>query len=215
LPLQQTQSKQISYSIDVNAQAMALNIRILQSNYYFDYQFGDVAFKSLQLGLPGRHNIENAVAAITAGLQYGLNEQHIREALQSYKGVKRRFEKIVANSKVQFIDDYAHHPEELRATILSAKELNPDKNTTVVFQPHLFSRTRDFANAFSDVLSLADQVILLPIYPARELPISGVTSQILADKITTEVTLCNKDALIDVLKTMHIEGVVNLRCWRY
>jgi UDP-N-acetylmuramate--alanine ligase len=114
------------------------------------------------------------------------------------------------NSVDLCIDDYAHHPEELRATILSAKELNPDKNTTVVFQPHLFSRTRDFANAFSDVLSLADQVILLPIYPARELPISGVTSQILADKITTEVTLCNKDALIDVLKTMHIEVLLTL-----
>ncbi|HQV00061.1 MAG TPA: Mur ligase family protein, partial [Bacteroidia bacterium] len=120
LPITTTAAKQISYSTAQPAQAVADNIRIADGNYLFDYKFENVSISDLQLGLPGRHNIENAVAAITAVLQYQLNAMQIRNALQSYQGVKRRYEKIFANNKVQYIDDYAHHPEELRAAILSA-----------------------------------------------------------------------------------------------
>jgi UDP-N-acetylmuramate--alanine ligase len=123
------------------------------------------------------HNIENAVAAIEAVLRLEITPEAIKEALGSFRGVKRRFEYIVKTPQHIYIDDYAHHPEELRAAISSVKRLYPDKKLTAIFQPHLYTRTRDFADGFAEVLSMVDELILLDIYPARELPIEGVTSK--------------------------------------
>jgi UDP-N-acetylmuramate--alanine ligase len=134
----------------------------------------------------------------------GVTHDELRAALENFNGVKRRFEYILRTDKITYIDDYAHHPEELRATILSVKEMYPNTPITVVFQPHLYTRTRDFAQGFSEALSLADQVLLMDIYPARELPIEGVTSAMLLQNITTaDKRLVTKDELVDVITKKH------------
>ena len=130
----------------------------------------------------GMHNIENVIAAITVASSLGIENEKIKAAVESFKGVKRRFEYIIKNEKLVFIDDYAHHPEELRALINGAKTLFTAKKCTVIFQPHLYTRTRDLADGFAEVLDMADEVILLPIYPARELPIEGVNSEMIIGK---------------------------------
>ncbi|HRN57724.1 MAG TPA: cyanophycin synthetase, partial [Agriterribacter sp.] len=141
------------------------------------------------LNMGGLHNIENAVAAIAIAKQLHIEDEKIKAAVADFKGVKRRFEYIIPpanNIQTVYVDDYAHHPAELEALITSAKQLFPDKKCTVVFQPHLFSRTRDFAAAFAASLDLADEIILLPVYPARELSIAGVTSKTIYDKMKNE-----------------------------
>jgi UDP-N-acetylmuramate--alanine ligase len=145
------------------------------------------------------HNVENAVAAITVAQLLGIDAAKIRAAIASFKGIKRRFEYAVKTDQQVYIDDYAHHPEELRALISSAKALFPGKKCTVIFQPHLFTRTRDLADGFAESLSLANEVILLPIYPARELPIAGVTSEMIADKITVPVKILSKEEVMEYL----------------
>ncbi len=132
--------------------------------------------KDVQLNVGGWHNVENALAAITACRKLGLGGEKIIPALHNFSGVKRRFEYHVQSSKPIYIDDYAHHPRELDVLISSARELFPDRKMLVIFQPHLFSRTRDFADGFAEILDKADEVILLPVYPARELPIQGISS---------------------------------------
>jgi UDP-N-acetylmuramate--alanine ligase len=141
--------------------------------------------KDVQLNVGGWHNVENALAAISACRLLGLPEKKITPALHSYRGVRRRFEYHVQSDSVVYIDDYAHHPKELEVLISSARQLFPDRNMVVVFQPHLFSRTRDFANEFAKALDKADDVIFLPVYPARELPIDGVSSELISDKMNT------------------------------
>jgi UDP-N-acetylmuramate--alanine ligase len=142
------------------------------------------------------HNVENSIAAIGVAHYLGISSDKIKNAVADFKGVKRRFEYIIKTSERIFIDDYAHHPEELRALITSAKSLFPDKRCTVIFQPHLYSRTRDLASDFAEVLDLADEVILLPIYPARELPIAGVDSKMIIDRMKNEnKNLMSKDEL--------------------
>jgi len=149
------------------------------------------------LPMPGFHNVENAVAALGIGLELGLTADALREALASYRGVKRRFEYVVRTESQIYIDDYAHHPTEIEALLKSVRALYPDQPITAVFQPHLYTRTRDFAEGFSASLSLADEVLLLPIYPARELPIEGVESEMLLPAITTEKRLVQKkDVLV-------------------
>ncbi|MEY2587719.1 MAG: hypothetical protein RLY11_1568, partial [Bacteroidota bacterium] len=143
----------------------------------------------IQLHMGGMHNVENSLVAIGIAKQLGIVDDKIREAIASFKGVKRRFEYIVKTEEHIYIDDYAHHPEELRALISSAKLLYPTKKCTLIFQPHLYSRTRDFASEFAESLSLADETILLPIYPARELPIEGVTSSMIANQMKSNVQL--------------------------
>ena len=132
------------------------------------------------------HNVENAVAAITVASSLGIENDKIKAAIENFRGVKRRFEYVIRNERLVFIDDYAHHPEELRALINGAKTLFKQKKCTVIFQPHLYSRTRDLAEGFAQVLDLADEVILLPVYPARELPIEGVSSEMVLDKMMNE-----------------------------
>lgn len=174
----------ITYSAEKNADIQALNIRVDEGNFYFDFKDPLTGITDIQSGLPGLHNVENALAAIEIALLLGIPADKIIRALAGFKGVKRRFEYIVKSTSHIYIDDYAHHPEELRACIQAVKTLFPDKKLTTVFQPHLYTRTRDFADGFAEVLSLTDELIMLDIYPARELPIAGVSSEMILDKVS-------------------------------
>lgn len=179
-------SGDISYSRDDKGDAHAENVAVIDGEFHFDYVKGALRISNIKLGIAGLHNIENAVAAITVALLLDIEQDKIVRALANFRGAKRRFEYIVRNEKSVYIDDYAHHPEELRAFLSSLRKLYPNKKLTVVFQPHLFSRTRDFVDGFAEVLGMADELLLMEIYPARELPIEGVTSTWLLDKITLQ-----------------------------
>jgi UDP-N-acetylmuramate--alanine ligase len=163
--------------------AYAENIRVEQGSYSFDIRMKDWELPRTTLNMGGLHNVENVTAAIAVAHSLGIGEEKIRDAVQAFKGVKRRFEYILRTPGLVFVDDYAHHPEELRALIGGAKGLFPGMRSTVVFQPHLFTRTRDFADGFAESLDLSDEVFLLPVYPAREMPIEGVTSAMIADRM--------------------------------
>jgi UDP-N-acetylmuramate--alanine ligase len=191
-----------TYSINDPADAIALNIRIEDGSFYFDFRNINTDIKDIQLGIPGFHNVENATAAIEASLRLGVKPDAIKSALASFRGVHRRFEYIVKTSQHIYIDDYAHHPEELRAAINSVKKLYPDRKLVTIFQPHLFTRTRDFADGFAEVLDMTDELILLDIYPARELPIEGVD----AEMILSRMNLVNKRKLT---KQQAIDAIAN------
>ena len=195
-------TNKISYSMQNNvADAYAENIKLNNGSYVFDIVIKKETIRNVELNMGGMHNIENAVAAITVAKHIGIAAEKIKAAVAAFRGVKRRFEYVVKNDDVVMIDDYAHHPEELRALITGAKELFPGKKCTVVFQPHLFSRTKDFADGFAEVLSLADEVILLPIYPAREKPVEGVNSEMILNKMTSDnKRVLNREALLDWIK---------------
>ena len=187
----------ITYSANSDAVLKAENIHVKNGNFVFDFEDGYTKIKDLTLAMPGKHNVENAVAAIGVALSLGIHPKSVKKAIASFKGVKRRFEQVVSNASHVYIDDYAHHPEELKACLDAVKQLHPNKKLTVIFQPHLFSRTRDFADDFAEVLSSVDQLILLEIYPARELPIEGINAQYLLDKITiTDKKICGKDFVL-------------------
>ena len=189
---------EINYSAQGISKVYASHIRVQDGEFYFDYLGEKGTLENLHLGLPGIHNVENAVAAITVAKILEISDDKIARALSNFKGVKRRFEYIVRTPDTVYIDDYAHHPEELRAFIHSMRKLYPAKKLNVVFQPHLFSRTRDFVDGFAEVLSLADRVLLMEIYPARELPIEGVTSSWLLDKITAaEKQIVSPEQVLD------------------
>lgn len=173
--------------------------------FTFDLQ-GNRKLESIKLGVPGFHNVENAIAAILAVGHLGLDEAVIREALASFTGVKRRFEFIFNKNGCVYVDDYAHHPAEIEAFLKSLKAMYDDRKLTVVFQPHLFTRTRDFADGFAGSLSVADEVILLDIYPARELPIAGVSSDLIFSRLTSPVKIkTTKKDLLSTLDAMDIE----------
>lgn len=174
-----------TYGVESGAEIDAINIRIENGIYHFDVQTPEGLFRDFSLKLPGRHNVENATAAIAVSLYLGIPFETIQKALAEFLGVKRRFNRWDFNDKV-YIDDYAHHPTELNAVIRSIKDMFPGKKVLGVFQPHLFTRTRDFMDGFVDSLSQFDELILLDIYPARELPIEGVTSDSLLEKINLE-----------------------------
>jgi len=174
----------VTYGTEETTAVRARNIRVKDGNFVFDYTDGKINIEHLQLMLPGKHNVENATAAIAAALTLGISPEKVKAAIASFKGVKRRFEYIVREENHVYIDDYAHHPEELRACFDAVRQLYPQKKLTVIFQPHLFSRTKDFADEFASVLSTADELLLLDIYPARELPMEGIDSAFLLDKIT-------------------------------
>lgn len=173
----------IAYAVEGGAAISAENINIKNGNYYFDFKNETIEIKDILLGIAGTHNVENAVAAIQTALFLDVPSEEIKSALKSFLGIKRRFEYIINTENIIYIDDYAHHPEELRAAITSVKALYPQKKLTVIFQPHLFTRTRDFAADFAEVLAKADDLLLLDIYPARELPIVGVDAQMILDLI--------------------------------
>jgi UDP-N-acetylmuramate--alanine ligase len=200
-----------TYAAGVDGDYRADEITIRGGRFFFTFHSPQGTWTDVELGLPGTHNVENAVAAIAAALAVGLNEQQIRNGLSSFAGVKRRFEYHIRRSDLVLIDDYAHHPEELRACIGSVRELYPEKRITGVFQPHLFTRTRDFADGFAETLSLLDDVILLPIYPARELPLPGIDSQLLLDNISTRSKkLVEKGDLLAELTSRPREVIVML-----
>lgn len=200
-----------SYSLQHSADFRGRDIDIVNGQYHFTFQSPKEKWVDIIAGLPGTHNVENAVAAVVVALQLDLNEEQIREALSSFRGVKRRFEYHIKRSDFVLIDDYAHHPEELKACILSVKELYPEMSVTGVFQPHLFTRTRDFADEFARSLELLDDIILLPIYPARELPIPGIDSQMLLDKISGKPKkLVNKGDLLAELRSKPRQVLVML-----
>lgn len=203
--------KVYTYSIDQNADFRAINIRIEDGFYIFDLITPEQTFGSIKLGLPGRHNVENAVAAAAMALMSGIEPDTLAAGMASFKGVQRRFETIIRTDKTVYIDDYAHHPTELNAAIKSAKELYPDKKITGIFQPHLFTRTRDFMSGFAESLSLLDEIILLPIYPARELPIEGITSDALLALIpNSNKIILEKDAVLSYLKENPKEVLLTL-----
>jgi UDP-N-acetylmuramate--alanine ligase len=171
---------------------------VIDGSYHFDLVHPRGIVNNVVLNMGGLHNVENATAAMAIALQLGIDENKIKDAVASFQGVKRRFEfKIKTPNKV-LIDDYAHHPEELNALISGVRSLYPNEKMVLVFQPHLYSRTQDQASGFIEVLSKADEVILLPIYPARELPIPGVSSEILLDKMTAATkTVMSKEQLYE------------------
>lgn len=196
----------VTYGTEENAAVRAHNIRVEDANFVFDYTDGTVTIENLQLMLPGKHNVENATAAIAAALKLSISPEKVKAAIGSFKGVKRRFEYIVREDQHIYIDDYAHHPEELRACFDAVRQLYPTKKLTVIFQPHLFSRTKDFADDFASVLSTADDLLLLDIYPARELPMEGIDAPFLLNKITlANSRVYTKDAALQYVKDQQPE----------
>lgn len=173
------------------------NVHVQNGTFCFDLAGPQKKIEGLTLQVPGYHNVENMAAAIAVALLQGVGEAVVREGVASYRGVKRRFEYVLKDEQHVFIDDYAHHPEEIRQFLRSVRSLYPGKRLTAVFQPHLYSRTRDFAAGFSESLSLADEVLLLPVYPAREKPLPGVESEMLLANISHDrkQVLSKKDLL--------------------
>ena len=199
-----------SYGISAG-EIKADNIKAGIASFEFDYVSPAQLFTQLVLNVPGFHNVENALSAIAVCLLLGLSEQDIRRGLMSYKGVKRRFEILHQEEGLIYIDDYAHHPEEISAFLRSVKAMYPNHKLTAVFQPHLYTRTRDFAAGFSESLSLADEVVLLDIYPARELPIAGVSAEMLLDDITSaNKSVQKKEDLLVYLETSPPEVLVTI-----
>lgn len=189
----------------------AENIIAKPNSFVFDYIGSKNQIKGLELSIPGFHNVENALAAIAIALDHGVSEVQVREGIKTFRGVKRRFEIHSSHPGKIFIDDYAHHPEEIKACLSSVRAMYPSQRLTVIFQPHLFTRTRDFAPGFSESLSLADEVVLLPIYPARELPIPGVESEMLLEGIQAANKICiPKNEVMDYLKSVAPEVLVTL-----
>lgn len=199
------------------ADIYATNIVMKNGGYVFDVIGTDWIVEDLQLQIGGMHNVENAVAAIAIAKYLEIDSDKIREALSRFKGVKRRFEYVIGpdeasklRNNVVYIDDYAHHPEELKALIKSAKSLFPKRKCTIVFQPHLYSRTRDLALEFAQALDLADEILLLPIYPARELPIEGVSSKLILDKMTNKNgDVLTGELLLQYLSSTYLQTVRN------
>jgi UDP-N-acetylmuramate--alanine ligase len=193
--------RHLTYGLVSGADIAAENIRISRGGYSFDLRIKTRMLEKMMLNMGGMHNVENVTAAIAVAHHLGIDEEKIRKAVSSFRGVRRRFEYIIHRPDLVFIDDYAHHPEELRALIGGAKGLFGDSKCVVVFQPHLFSRTRDFAEGFAKSLDLADEVFLLPIYPARELPIEGVSSDLIAGKMESgKARVVTKEELLHLIR---------------
>ena len=190
----------------------AENVRISNGEIYFDYVSPLGNISDIRLGVPVYINIENGIAAMALAQIGGANPEEIRQAMATFKGVDRRFDFKIKNEHIVFLSDYAHHPAEIRQSILSIRMLYPDKKITAVFQPHLYTRTRDFYQDFADSLSLLDEVILLDIYPAREQPIPGVTSQLIYDNLRPDMKkyMCRKEDLLDMLKSLPLEVLITL-----
>lgn len=194
-----------------NGERHAAGVRVENGFFVFDYVGDGILMKDLKLAMPGRHNVENATAATTLALAAGVSEAAIREGLQTFGGVKRRFEFIYRDDQSVYIDDYAHHPTEINAAVNAARQLFPGRRVTGIFQPHLFSRTRDFADGFAAALDQLDEIILLDIYPARELPIEGVTSEMLIKKMKNpHKQLVSKQGLLAHLQDKPIDVLMTI-----
>ena len=222
LPIK-TNKKHITYGLE-NADVIAQHLCVIEGETCFDLTVqADRTLeenkilrflrnlREIKMSLYGLHNVQNALAAIIMCSYIGVPEDAIREGLRTFKGVQRRFDIRVKDAHHIYVDDYAHHPEEIKAALTAARHAYPGKELTVVFQPHLFTRTRDFMDGFAESLSLADRVILLDIYPARELPIPGVTSSALLEKITTkDKMLCSKEELLNKIKDLNPELIMTV-----
>jgi UDP-N-acetylmuramate--alanine ligase len=195
-----------------NADFTAVNTQILNAHFVFDIErAGKKVLENVKLMVPGFHNIQNALAAFAVGDRLGIPADVMKSALENFKGVKRRFEYVVKNDGIIFIDDYAHHPTEIEAFLTSVKALYKGKKLTVIFQPHLFSRTRDFLEGFAKSLSLADELLLMDIYPAREMPIPGITSSVLLEKVSIRnKRVVSKSDLLEVLKEIDTDILVTI-----
>ena len=189
-----------TYGLEDNSDYSFQNIRVIDGSYVFDFHHGGKTYPNYTFTKPGRHNLSNALAAIAVATKAGFAPEGLLKALASFKGVKRRFSYIIRSERLTFIDDYAHHPSEINALYQAVSEMYPEIPKTIVFQPHLFTRTRDFLDGFAESLSQFDDVVLLDIYPARELPIEGVTSEKLLEKVHAKrKQLVSKEALIPLL----------------
>ena len=190
----------------------AENVRIGNGEIFFDFisPFGNI--KDIQLGVPVAINIDNGIAAMAIAQMSGVSNEEIKAAMATFRGVDRRFDFKIKNDKVVFLSDYAHHPAEIKQSILSMRALYQDKKISAVFQPHLYTRTRDFYKDFADSLSLLDEVIIIDIYPAREKPIPGVTSQLIYDNLApgVEKYMCKKEELLDLLKKKEFQVLITL-----
>ena len=192
--------KRVDYAIIELSDSLAFNLRVENGLQMFDMLMFGKDYKDISIGIPGRHNVENAVAAAAVGYLVGLNKKQIIEGIQSFRGVKRRFDFRVRQATCVYIDDYAHHPKELEAFISAVRELYRDKKITGLFQPHLYTRTRDFAEGFARSLDLLDEAWLMDIYPARELPITGISSELILDKMhNPSKKLLNRQEVLQLL----------------
>ncbi len=206
-----SKARRYSYSVTLKADFEGTEIKVQDAEFLYNINSPLGSLVDVTLGIPGVHNIENSVAATAVAQLIGINNDTIKEALRSFHGVKRRFDYRVRQKNQIYIDDYAHHPEELRAAITAAKSLYPGKKVTGIFQPHLFTRTRDFADGFVETLSLLDEAILLDIYPAREKPIQGINSEMLLKRITsTKKILLKKEEVVEYLKKNKTEVLMTL-----
>lgn len=190
----------------------AENIRIGNGEIFIDFVTPDVRIDNIQLGVPVSINIENGVAAMALALLNGATPEEIKQGMASFRGVDRRFDFKLKTDRIVFLSDYAHHPSEIKQSVMSMRELYRDKKITAIFQPHLYSRTRDFYKDFADSLSLLDEVILTDIYPAREQPIPGVSSQLIFDNLRPGIikSICPKENIVEVLKDKEIEVLITL-----
>jgi UDP-N-acetylmuramate--alanine ligase len=201
----------VSIAINEEASFKAHNIRIENSSYVFDVQTPTETISNIAFGLPGHHNLMNALMALAMAKTYGTSSEAIKNALASFKGVQRRFSYQIKTNELVYIDDYAHHPTEINAVHQAVRELYPNQKVVAIFQPHLFSRTKDFADDFAKSLSQFDEVVLIDIYPARELPMPGITSAWLLDKMTnTNKKLVSKEQLIDTIKQSDAKIIVTI-----
>ena len=206
-----TDRKHLTYGFE-DADVMAQDVRIENGMTKFSVVTKEgLGFGEFEMQLFGKHNVMNALSAIITCLQLQVNMQVLREGLAAFQGVQRRFDIRLKNENVCYIDDYAHHPEEIKASLKAVRDIFPNKKLTLVFQPHLFSRTRDFMDEFAEALSLADRLLLMEIYPAREKPIEGITSSVLLQKISCEEKqICSKEELLDTIKEMNPELIVTM-----
>ena len=201
----------VTVAVNEEANYKAFNIRIENGNYLFDVQTPKEIISNLEFGLPGKHNLTNALMALAMAKTFGTSNDAIAKALKSFKGIKRRFSYQIKEKNLVYIDDYAHHPTEINAVHQAVSELYPNQKVLAIFQPHLFSRTRDFGDDFAKSLSAFDEVILLDIYPARELPIHGITSKWLLDKMTiSDKKLVTKEALIPTILQSDAKIIVTI-----
>jgi UDP-N-acetylmuramate--alanine ligase len=201
----------LTYALNEKADFYASNIRNENGSYKFDLIYPEGIIEGLVMNYPGLHNLENAIAAVSVAVIAGISEAEIKTALSTFEGVYRRFDFRIKDNDLVYIDDYAHHPQEIRVCLESVKKLYPNKKLTAIFQPHLYSRTRDFLEEFAQSLSIPDEIILLDIYPARELPIEGVNSEILLRKICNpNKHLLSKSQLLNFIKISHIEVLVTI-----
>ncbi|WP_108866422.1 UDP-N-acetylmuramate--L-alanine ligase [Aquimarina aquimarini] len=201
----------ITFGIEDGSDYCIQDIKIDNGTYIFDLKTPNKLIKDLHLNLPGKHNLLNAITAFAIAMLYGSPTESLAKALFSFKGVQRRFSYQIKKEDLVFIDDYAHHPTEINALHQAVREMHPDKKVLAIFQPHLYSRTKDFVSDFAQSLGQFDELILLDIYPARELPIKGVTSQWLLDMIDAEKKkLVSKDSLIKEITSSNPEVVVTI-----